>query len=78
MARSFNAVSFVGGPLDGVCWPCIVNPDAMAFKTADGRIHCYECDRVTECEDGTADYRMVPALDAESFWEEFLGVKGKP
>lgn len=71
MAR-FNAVVFVGGPLDGVCWPCVLDPDAIAIKTAGGRLHLYECDLETEYTDGTKEYRMTPAIDAESAAEDFL------
>lgn len=69
--EKFNSVVFVGGPLDGVCWPTVVNPDQVAVKTADGRLHLYECDVETEYGDGTRQYRMVPTPDAESFAEEF-------
>lgn len=71
MAR-FNAVVFVGGPLDGVCWPCVVNPDAIAVKTVDGRLHLYECDQETEYADGAKEYRMCPAVDVVSAAEDFL------
>lgn len=73
----FDTVSFSGGPLDGVCWPCVLNPESLVLRTADGVLHCYEVDRASEYEDGTHDYRMMPTLDLEAFWEEFLA-KGKP
>jgi len=59
--RGFNAVAFVGGPLDGVCWPCLFDPDAMAVLSTEGRLHVYECDQETTDHDGFADYRMVPS-----------------
>ena len=75
--RRFNAVSFVGGPLDGVCWPCVVNPDKVAVLTADGREHLYECDQEEVGEDGTTDYRMVPTPLPADYWQEWRYANGE-
>lgn len=70
--RRFDSVTFVGGPLDGVCWPCVVRPDLLAIRTIEGRIHLYECDQMSAEEDGATDYRMVPTMNREEWYEEFL------
>lgn len=73
----FNVAKFVGGPLDGVCWPTVVNPDKVAVTChprEDGRVsvHLYECDQEDAYEDGTFQYRLVPALLPEVHVEELL------
>lgn len=71
----FDAVSFHGGPLDGVCWPCVVNPDKVVFTThpdAQGRTraYLYECDQETDRGNGCTDYRMVLTPIDEEMIEE--------
>lgn len=73
MAADWNVVTFVGGPLDGVCWPCVLRPDVLAVRCDDGRVRLYECDRVDTRDDGTHSYRMAPAAVPEDAWEELLG-----
>lgn len=72
-------MTFCGGPLDGVCWPCIVNPNVLALRTVDGRLHLYECDLEEQRPDGSVDYRMVPAQVPEDAWEELIkgGLRGQ-
>lgn len=71
VGRKFNVAVFVGGPLDGVTWPCVVKVDQVAVRSVDGRYHLYECDRETEYGDGTFEYRLTPTLDQGEFMEEF-------
>lgn len=71
MGRKWNVAAFVGGPLDGCCWPCVLDPDQIVVKAKDGRLHCYETDLETEYEDGSKEYRMAYVLDLGSFVEEF-------
>lgn len=41
--RKFDVVRFVGGPLDGVTWPCVLNPAVVAVRCEDGRLHRVSC-----------------------------------
>ena len=70
--RKFDVVRFVGGPLDGVTWPCVLNPAVVAVRCEDGRLHLYECDCAEEYEDGTAEYRMSPPLVRQDAWDELV------
>ena len=72
----WNTVTFVGGPLDGVCWPCVLSPAVLAVRCDDGRLHLYECDREAVRDDGTSDFRMVPARVWEDAWGELVSWEG--
>lgn len=70
----FNVAAFVGGPLDGVTWPCIVNHiDKVVLTTLEGRYICYECDQESQYDDGTFHWRMVLTGNTDEFWQEFFG-----
>lgn len=68
----FDVVSFVGGPLDGVCWPCILNPEFIGVRTTDGKMLRYEVDVESENADGTKEYRACLTTDPDGWLDEFL------
>lgn len=66
----FDTVTFFDGPLAGVCWPCILDPQQIVVRTTAG-CHCYECAQVEDYEDGRKNYRMALTRNPKAFWGEF-------
>lgn len=70
--RKANIVTFWDGPMQGVCYPVIFNPDKIAFLDSHNREWLYECDQEERLPDGSTQYRMVlTRADKPDYWQEW-------